>query len=150
MMRKSVLFCLRVLGLIALLGGMIPALFAATVYEHRGLDFADGHIANAPTGKSLFTSKFDSADQWNKPMNYQGALKIAFGKEYEGQKCLVISGKDIDKTDTAWNVVSKPVKLTQKGAQFALAFEVCSTAKPLRGAPSKGGSWRNTILWFNA
>ncbi|MDD3586312.1 MAG: hypothetical protein PHQ75_03950, partial [Thermoguttaceae bacterium] len=150
MMKRSILLCLNALGLMVLFCGTIPTLFAASVWEHRGLDFVDGHVANAPTGKPLFVGKFDSADQWNKPMNYQNALKITFGQEYEGQKCLVVSGKDIPKMDTAWNVASKPVKLTRKGAQFALSFEVCSTAKSLRGAQPGGGSWRSAVLWFNA
>lgn len=149
-MKKPGISFVGILGLTVLLAGTLPSLFAGSTYNRQGVEFVDGHVSNAPSGEPVFTSEFATAAQWSKPANYRNQLDISFGKEFMGEKCLVVSGKKLAKSDTAWNLVSQLVKLPRKAPQFVLSFEVCSANVPLKGALPGGKVWSSAVLWYNA
>ena len=91
-----------------LLSVSVPQLLGSGIYENQKIVLQKDGITVAPTGTVVFADTFETNTAWDpeKVNNYQDLLKITFGSEFQGQKCLMISGREIDrKIDTAWGSV---------------------------------------------
>lgn len=127
------------------------SLLAGTLYSARGIDLVDGQATNAPHGRVMLTDAFVPDGIWkSETWNYQNLLKITFGAEYLGEKCLVISGEGLETVDTAWSVESERIPLKEKAPSFTMAFETAGDA-PLKSIEaSQSKRWRNAVCWFDA
>lgn len=127
------------------------SLSAGTLYSARGIDLVDGQATNAPHGRVILTDAFGADGILKSEIgNYQNLLKITFGAEYLGEKCLVVSGEELDKIDTAWSVKSERIPLPEKAPSFTIVFETASDAPIKATSATSGNHWRNAICWFNA
>ncbi|MDO5581549.1 MAG: hypothetical protein Q4G69_10460 [Planctomycetia bacterium] len=125
-----------------------PLLFASTICENYKIDLQNGKVHPARYAKTVFSDHFDKNGVWA-PANFQNRLKIDLGAKYEGKSCLIVSGKDLPKIDTAWNIRTRPFPISTKGSEFVLRFSIQSPM-PVNGSANHGGRWESRIEWIDA
>lgn len=155
MSKKHSLYSLVGAGLALVCGVhfLSPSLLLGSgIYENRKILLQDDGISIAPTGTVAFVDSFESKNAWDPERidNYQNLLKISFGYEFQGQKCLMISGEHLEnKIDTAWGVSSLPFPLMKDASEFILTFQIYSEVK-LSGSQNDGGEkWVSFIRWLD-
>lgn len=134
-----------------LLSVSVPQLLGSGIYENQKIVLQKDGITVAPTGTVVFADTFETNTAWDpeKVNNYQDLLKITFGSEFQGQKCLMISGREIDrKIDTAWSVSSRPVKVPAGASEFVLSFQIYAEMQ-LKGNGNAGEMWLSLIRWHD-
>lgn len=141
-----------VFAMAALFAAIYSFVLTAAVFagesQTRGVLFENGTIRLAPSGKTVFSAVFDSADTWE-TANYEGRLAFDFNQKTDaGDSCLVISRLDVPGTDTAWTVTSHSIRLAAEQTQFVLRF-VSGATFPVRAGGVPDSNWYGRILWFN-
>lgn len=133
-----------------LIWAFCASLSAESLYSPQKIAISNGKVQTARFGKSIFEDSFTRPGIWNEEIqNYRNLLHFTIGEDFLGAPCFMVSGKDVPETDTAWSVKTNPIQLTEKRAEFALTFEICSDAS-VRGEIENGKTYTSFIEWFDA
>ncbi|MBE6396307.1 MAG: hypothetical protein E7046_04820 [Lentisphaerae bacterium] len=126
------------------------AAIAAPVYETDGVRVDPEGITCREQGEPV--AEFPvGADDWRSEC-YGRTLSIESGKYFNGLKCLYVGGAT-SKCDTAWNAMSKRVKLPKGLKNCQVEMRVYSdkmlstTLRPILGKHEK---WQNAVFWYDA
>ncbi len=135
----------------AIISFLLSASISTGAQQSKGILFENGTICLAPSGTTIFSSKFDSADTWE-TKNYENWLALKFNQKTKGSDAsLVISRLDVPGSETAnaWTVTSQSIPLKTDQTQFVLRF-VCGASYPIQVGWVSDSNWFGRILWFNA